>query len=148
MFDSRAAQLQQQATEALSDLRTWIWGRHGALLPDDLAGITRAEAERYSAYLDWFSRVEEVLLALTASAAQAAVELAAVTDAPAGSAHGEPTEARPLPGSAHLEEQLGAATVRTPASYCSHERKNGWQPVIAVRSTVEVLAPAPGFKAA
>lgn len=147
MFDSRAAQLQQQAIEALSDLRTWIWGRHGALLPDDLASITREEAERYAAYLDWYSRVEEVLLALAASAAQAASMLVA----PAVSArqpHVEPAPARALPAPAHLEALLSAPTVRVPSSHGIATRADGWQPMIAVRGTAEVLGAAPGFKAA
>lgn len=144
MFDSRAAQLQQQAVEALSDLRTWIWGRHGEMLPEDLASITRAEAERYAAYLDWFSLVEEVMLALVASAAQATEALAAPASA-AARAHAQPAPAPPL---AQLAAQLSAPTVRAPASQGAAQRKSGWQPVIAVRGTIEALGASAGFKAA
>lgn len=132
MFDTRAARLQQQAIEALSDLRAWIWGRHGLLLPDDLASITREEAERYSAYLDWFSRVEEVLIGLAASATQAATGLAAPVVAtqptPSDAAHATATPAR-------SDELLLAPTVRTPSSYCARST-NGWQPVVAVSSAL------------
>lgn len=145
MFDARAALLHEHAIEALSDLRTWIWGRHAELLPEDLASISRADAERYAAYLDWYSRVEEVLLALAASAAaaQPLLEPTGTGAAPAGRA---PT----TPGSASRrdEELLAAPTVRAPSSYAPARRNDGWQPVIAVLSTFDALAATPGSKAA
>ena len=134
MFDSRAAQLQKQALDALSDLRTWIWGRHGAMLPDDLASITREEAERYAAYLDWYSRVEEVLLALTASG----VLPTAV----------QPPADQPAPLPVARQELLDAPTVRAPSSYGRAEHATGWQRVISVLSNLDGSAATPDFKAA
>jgi hypothetical protein len=146
MFDSRAAQLQQQAIEALSDLRTWIWGRHAELLPDDLAGIGREDAERYAAYLDWYSRVEEVMLALVASGALVAplaVEPAA--EQPAGA----PAVAElPATTPVAIDERLLVPTVRAPSSYAAPERSNGWQRVISVLGTLEELTASPRIKAA
>ena len=142
MFDSRAARLQQQAMEALSDLRTWIWGQHAALLPDDLASITREQAERFAAYLDWYSRVEEVILAL-AAAAEAAVAALAVAPQPAPRpAPAAPSEQVAAP--ATREEQLAAPTVRPTSSQGASERSNGWPPVITVPGPLL----ATGFKAA
>lgn len=146
MFDSHAARLQQHALEALSDLRSWIWERHGALLPDDLGSITREAAERYVAHLDWFSLVEEVMLALAASAAQATAVLAtaATPAAPTQPATPELPAAPATPQ--QLEALLGAPTVRAPSSHGGSEHALGWQRVVAVSSTLS--PPEPGFRAA
>jgi hypothetical protein len=144
MFDSRAAQLQKQALEALSDLRVWIWGRHAALLPDDLAAITREEAERYAAYLDWYSRVEEVLLALgsagTGSAgagttSEPALDVAALAPAQRWSA-------APPAQPAALHEQLMAPTVRAPGSSSCAAGASGWQRMISLAAAEPFAAPA------
>jgi hypothetical protein len=150
MFDSRAEELQQQAVEALSDLRAWIWQRHAALLPDDLAAIRREEAERYAAVLDWYSRIEESLLALAASGARpaataAAVALAAVIEQPLP----EPLLRRqPGPMRAALDEQLTAPTVRAPTSSGVTRASEGWQPMISVLAPGEPQLAAQSFKAA
>ncbi|MEY4547238.1 MAG: hypothetical protein RL685_3433 [Pseudomonadota bacterium] len=140
MFDARARELQQQAVEALSDLRAWIWQRHAALLPDDLAAITRAEAERYAAVLDWYSRIEESLLALAAAGARPAAAPAAVA----------PTAIieRPVPPQAARHEQLTAPTVRAPTSFGGAAPSEGWQPMISVLAPVEPQLAAQSFKAA
>ncbi|MEY2935848.1 MAG: hypothetical protein RL033_6597 [Pseudomonadota bacterium] len=140
MFDSRARELQQQAVEALSDLRAWIWQRHAALLPDDLAAITRGEAERYAAVLDWYSRIEDSLLALAAAGARPAAALAAVA----------PTTIieRPMPPRATLHEQLTAPTVRAPTNSGGASPSEGWQPSIAVSAPIEPQLAARSFKAA
>lgn len=147
MFDSRAARLLDQALEALSDLRTWIWGHHSALLPDDLGSITREEAERYASYLDWYSRVEEVILALAASSAQA-TEASSTAAAAAEPAPGELGRAQLAAGLAPVEDPLLVPTVRAPASHGAAERARGWQPLISVLSGAGVLAPEPGSRAA
>jgi hypothetical protein len=61
MDDSHAQRLQRLAIEALSSLRSWLWEQHGALLPHDMAGISREQAQRYAACLQWYSAIEEVL---------------------------------------------------------------------------------------
>ena len=61
MDDQHAQRLQRLAIEALSNLRSWLWEQHGALLPDDMAAISREEAQRYEACLHWFAAIEDVL---------------------------------------------------------------------------------------
>ncbi|HEU4576782.1 MAG TPA: hypothetical protein VFS67_00910 [Polyangiaceae bacterium] len=61
MDDPHAQRLQRLAIEALSNLRSWLWEQHGALLPDDVAAISREQAQRYAACLQWYSAIEEVL---------------------------------------------------------------------------------------
>ena len=61
MDDQHAQRLQRLAIEALSNLRSWLWEQHGALLPDDMAAISPEEAQRYEACLHWFAAIEDVL---------------------------------------------------------------------------------------
>jgi len=68
MDDMHAQSLQAQAIEALSNLRAWIWAQHATLLPDDVSTVTREQAERYSAYLEWYTTVETALQALEVAA--------------------------------------------------------------------------------
>jgi hypothetical protein len=68
MDDRQAQSLQKQAIEALSLLRAWIWTRQETLLPDDLSGVTREQAARYAAYLEWDTTVDIAMQALTAAA--------------------------------------------------------------------------------
>jgi hypothetical protein len=64
MYDQHAQRLQRLALEALGNLRSWLWEQHGALLPDDVAAISRDEAQRYAACLQWYSAIEDVLRTL------------------------------------------------------------------------------------
>ena len=64
MDDQHAQRLQRLAIEALSNLRSWLWEQHGALLPDDVAAISRAHAQRYAACLQWYAAIEDVLQTL------------------------------------------------------------------------------------
>jgi hypothetical protein len=61
MDDQHAQRLQRLAIEALSNLRSWLWEQHGALLPDDVAAISRGQAQRFAACLQWYSAIEDVL---------------------------------------------------------------------------------------
>lgn len=61
MDDPHAQRLQRLAIEALTHLRSWLWEQHGALLPDDVAAVSREEAQRYAACLSWYSAIEDVL---------------------------------------------------------------------------------------
>jgi len=67
MDDQHAQRLQRLAIEALSNLRSWLWEQHGALLPDDVADISRELAQRYEGCLRWFSAIEEALTILHAA---------------------------------------------------------------------------------
>src|SRR4051794_26507142 len=68
MDDRHAQSLQNQALQALSQLGAWIWQQHETLLPDDLSTVTREQAQRYSAYLEWYTTVETALRALEVAA--------------------------------------------------------------------------------
>jgi hypothetical protein len=61
MDDQYAQRLQRLAIEALSNLRSWLWEQHGALLPNDVSAISRQEARGYAACLQWYSAIEDVL---------------------------------------------------------------------------------------
>jgi hypothetical protein len=68
MDDMQAQRLQEQAIEALAQLRAWIWNQHATLLPDDVSTITREQAARYAAHLDWYTTVDTALQALEVAA--------------------------------------------------------------------------------
>ena len=54
--------------EALAQLRAWIWTQHATLLPDDVSTVTREQAARYAAHLDWYTTVDTALQALEVAA--------------------------------------------------------------------------------
>jgi len=68
MDDKRAQSLQKRAIDALSELQEWIWAQHSLLLPDDVSAVTHERAQLYSAYLEWYSGVEEALKTLASAA--------------------------------------------------------------------------------
>ena len=67
MDDLHAQRLQRLAIEALTSLRSWLWEQHGALLPDDVAAISRVEARRYEGCLHWYAAIDEALATLHAA---------------------------------------------------------------------------------
>lgn len=77
MDDLHAQRLQRLAIEALSNLRSWLWEQHGALLPDDVGAISREGARRYAACLQWYSAIEEALQTLHAAGPVPGAALAA-----------------------------------------------------------------------
>src|SRR6185503_16255241 len=90
MDDKHAQRLKKRALGALSDLRAWLWQQHARLLPDDVSRVSREQATLYSAYLDWYSRLEEALTALEAAAPAPVRPVMDATVPPTGRASAAP----------------------------------------------------------
>ncbi|MEO8180233.1 MAG: hypothetical protein ABI895_15465 [Deltaproteobacteria bacterium] len=142
MDDMHAQGLQEQAIEALAQLRAWIWTQHATLLPDDVSTITREQAARYAAHLDWYTTVDTALQALEraapsfsepCAAAEEPAELAAELPAAAPA----PPTARVTPD-ARLTARSGVwhrtIAVSAPASQDRVSRPSVSQPCISQRS--------------
>lgn len=128
MDDQHAQRLQRLAIEALSNLRSWLWEQHGALLPDDLAAIPRDEARRYAAYLQWYSAIEDVLHTLQSAGPVPSAALLA----------GEPLLPPPAPRAVSCDEP--PPTLRVTPAPRPTSRSGVWHRTISVEPTAARLS--------
>jgi hypothetical protein len=120
MDDPHAQRLQRLAIEALSNLRSWLWEQHGALLPDNLAAISPAQAQRYAGCLQWYSAIEGVLHTLQSAGPLPSAALLA----------GEPFLLSPMPPAATRDEP--PPTLRVTPAERPAARSGIWHRTIAL----------------
>jgi hypothetical protein len=125
MNDQHAQRLQRLAIEALSNLRSWLWEQHGALLPDDVAAISREKAQRYAACLQWYSAIEDVLHTLHSAGPVPSAALLA----------GEPLLPPPTPPSVSRDEP--PPTLRVTPAERPTSRSGVWHRTIALEDAVD-----------
>jgi hypothetical protein len=128
MDDPHAQRLQRLAIEALGSLRSWLWEQHGALLPHDVAAISREEAQRYAACLSWYSAIEDVLRTLHSAGPVPSAALLA----------GESLLPRAVPRVVCGDEP--PPTLRVTPAAPPTARSGDWHRTIAVESTTARLS--------